>query len=219
MATFGVTGGLAMAEETAAVLVSRTITPRSASVAEVTDEEGDIALRHYYGLGATEEIQETYSIKGRVNEAPKLPKLGYNAFGVVTNISVSTSNSDWVQVAVTYTTGATLDKNKAYALPITCPTGRKASLFLLTGGQYIQSSSFSASCTLSELLDDKGIPCAWAVSGASWEESAEAIDGTFAFTANDSSGLTENGRLSQSNTSYGTVSASASGKIDLEAAA
>lgn len=215
MATFGVDNGLAITSD-GAVLVSKSITPRGASVAEALNENGDIAVRHYYAEGVTTEVQETYAIKGSV--APTLPKIGYNEFGVVTNVSISTSNSDWVQVSVTYTTGVTLDTNKTYTIPFACPTGRKATLIMLSGGEYVQSSSATITCTLSELLDNEGIPCAWAVSGGAWDVTAEAIGGKFEFTAEDGiSGITENDRVSESNTAYGTISASASGFITPDA--
>ena len=206
--TFGAGTGVALTGA-GAVLQSKTTTPRAESVADALDEYGDVAARQYYGGGVVTEVQETYAIKA---DGVSLPALGYNTFGVVTNIEVSTSNSDWPQVSITFTTGATLDENATFALPSFTIVGKRlAQTIGITGVTDMQSSSFSASCDLSEVLDASGEPVKFAVSNGTWEANAEYLDGTA--TAGLSGTLEETGTISASNTAWQTISAKASGYI------
>lgn len=221
--TFGAGTGLAITA-TGAVLQGKTSTPLAQNTADALDEYGDIVDRAFYGVTGVEEVQETYAIKGDISSSD-LPTLGKVTLGpsgssvaaVVTNIEVSTSNSDWPQVSVTYRKGmaANLIEPGAYTMPTFTIVGKRiAQLIGLSGVTNVQSGSFSANCEIQECLDATGTQCKYAFTTGAWEANAEYLDGTPAVaTGFDGGHLEEAGAETTSNTAWATKSAKASGYL------
>lgn len=218
---FGISSPIFFAEDDNWVIQSQTINKREHSTAEALNEEGDIVARAYYGGGLTEEVSETYQLKsGKVTE---LPALGmYTDRGIiVTSVDASTSNADWPTLSISL--HRVVDKApiaftnpKRYAFPaVALAAKRMAQPLFITGGDAVQSTSLAGSCSLAEMADGSGNPCAWAVSGAVWSANIEALGGEFALASNlgDTAGIIADSNISYSNTSWGTITGSAGGAM------
>lgn len=196
------------------VLQSRSENSVELSIADALDEFGDIAERTYYGLTDIKEVTEVYALD---NGSFTLPTLGlYNSNIIITSIEVSTSNSDWPQISITFMQGipaAKIETGTATMPSISVEARRKAQPLLLTGGVNLQSTSVSFSIDLEELRDASGEQCKFAFMNARWEANAEALDGTF--SASGSNAHLDSNGVSTSNTAYGTKTGKASGYISM----
>ena len=207
--TFGAGSGLV---SPGGVLQSRTVNGVARSYADAPDEWGDIEERTYYGLSGLAEVSETYALN---SGSFTLPALGLSGDLMITSVEVSTSNSDWPQCTINYTSGmasAQLEGGAVTLPSFTIEARRKAQPLAITGGDGIQSTSFTASIDLSELRDEDGDQVKWAISNAAWESSIEALAGTFAIGAGLSGELEASG-LNASNTAYQTATATANGYL------
>lgn len=216
---FGVCGENTAMTAAGAVITSKTTTPRAMQTADALDEWGDIDEREYYGGNITTEVQETYAIKGDITQAD-IPALGYHLFGtvpaVITSIEISTTNSDWPQVSITYTIipAGSIDTEAVYTMPTFALEGkRKAQSLGITGLLCVQSASLSFSCEIAELLNCSGEPCKFGVSGGTWEATADFLDGTPVAALGGT--LEEPGTVSLSNTDWGSTSAKVSGYLPI----
>lgn len=231
--TYGTQNPIFYASSSNWVLQAQTITPRSATISDATNASGDIIERKYIGIGATEEVSETYALKqGTITS---LPHLGYhtNPECIVTSVEISTSNSDWPKLAITFTRDTTPDHSliiahkTQYYFPSNVEgttiqfVGKRLAQSPIIGGlENVQSANLSASITINELVDGVGAPCALGFSGGSWEASAEALGGTPTFTPTTEMGtnadFVNEGALSYTNTDWGTISTSVQGILSIQ---
>lgn len=189
------------------ILTSYTHGPYQKQTADNVDELGNVVERSYYGAGDIVEHEATYALDcdGSIDDCT----LGDDG---VASISISTSNGDWPTVTVKWYTGLpSCQSGSTYAVTVPSVEGKRKAQglgFSVSSGGHISSATWTASAELSLLLDEDGDPDAYAFSGGTIEASAEAVGGTLSAA----SGLTiTTSSTSESNTDYGSSSASATG--------
>lgn len=206
---FGITSTVSCPVDITGELQSYTTQPYAKQVAAETDEFGNDTARSYYGAGNIIEHEATYKLGcdgeiGTVN-------LGEDG---VESIGINTSNGDWPTVTVKWYTGLpSCQSGCTFAVTVPSVQGKRKAqaLGLTNSGGKITSSSWTASCTLNLLLDDSGVPAAYAFSGGTVECSGEAVGGTWA--AGSGITLTSGNTTTESNTDYSNSSASGSGLL------
>lgn len=190
-----------------AKLQSYTHGPYAPQSAELTDEFGNATARTFYGNGDIVEHEAVYALM--CGFAATSVVIGTNG---LESVAISTSNGDWPTMTVKWYTGLpSCQSGCTFAVTIPGVEGKRKAqaLGLTNSGGKVQSSSWTASASLSLLLDEEGDPAAYAFSGGTIEASGEAVGGTWSAATGMtlSSGPTD----SESNTAYATTSANAQG--------
>ena len=192
---------------TGAKLQSYTHGPYAPQTAELTDEFGNATARTYYGNENIYEHTATYALI--CGFAATSVVIGTNG---LESVAINTSNGDWPTMEVKWYTGLpSCQSGCTFTVTIPGVEGKRKSqaLGLTNTGGKVSSSSWTASASLSLLLDEAGDPAAFAFSGGTIEASGEAVGGTWAAASGMtlSAGPTD----SETNTDYATQSVSAQG--------
>lgn len=181
--------------------------PYAPQSAELTDEFGNATARTFYGNENIVEHEAVYALM--CGFAATSVVIGTNG---LESVAISTSNGEWPTMTVKWYTGLpTCQSGCTFAVTIPGVEGKRKAqaLGLSNSTGKVQSSSWTASASLSLLLDEEGDPAAYAFSGGTIEASGEAVGGTWTAASGMtlSSGPTDN----ESNTAYSTTSANAQG--------
>lgn len=213
--------GYPLSDNTGLVPTAYSETARAKSTADALDENGNVAARTYYGGSATiKDCSITLVLKS--GTAPDEITLGADAGATqfITGVELTTGNSQWPTYVVTWKEGLTNVSGSAFtvALPSVVPAKKAQAIGVgvattATTTMKLTGSSASWSCDYAEQLDGQGEYAASAFSNGVATSSADGvvISGTPAWTA-QSGWTVEDGAapLEESNTDYGTSSASVS---------
>lgn len=172
--------------------VSYTHGEYAGSTAELLDEDGNVVQIEQYGKGSIEEHEATFELSCGNGFSSGIQLGGSNG---VESVSISTSNSGWPQVTVKWYTGLP-SCNDGMTFDVSCSVlgKRKAQALGLSATGHVQSSSWTASCSLELVLDGSGEPTGFAFGGGRIEASCETIGGTVSqgdmeiFSTSDSEG-------------------------------
>jgi len=198
-------------------------TPRAESVADATDENGDVAARTYYGGSAT--IKDcSITLVFKSGTAPSSITLGADtAQGTsrwINNVELTTGNGQWPTYVIQWKEGLTNVTGSKFTVALPSVTPTKTAQVLGVGPASsvsstlkLTGSSASWSCSYNEQLDGQGEFAAASFSNGVASSSANGvvISGTPAWTA-ETGWTTEDGGapIEETNTDYGTSSANVS---------
>ena len=164
-------------------LVDSSKTPASDSRADAQDENGDIAASTFYGAGSLFEASSTFALTSGDLDT-ELISLGEVSAGVcITSVEISTSNDGWPQLTVSGTLGtetmvAPTGFTNTFVMPTLDIIARKQAQpmgFTVGATCKMTGSSLSASIELAQQEDGLGEPAAHAVSGGTFEVSADFV--------------------------------------------
>lgn len=192
---------------TGAKLQSYNHGPYAPQSAELTDEFGNATARTYYGNGSIVEHEAVYALM--CGFAATSVVIGTNG---LESVAISTSNGEWPTMTVKWYTGLpSCQSGCTFTVAIPGVEGKRKAqaLGLANSTGKVQSSSWTASASMSLLLDEEGDPAAYAFSGGTIEASGEAVGGTW--TAGSGMALSSGPTENESNTAYSTTSANAQG--------